>query len=445
MRTQLLNWWQSLQSSYWFIPTLLAIFAIILSIVMINVDEFIEQESLTDFAWLYISDADGERAVLSTIAGSMITVAGVVFSITMVALSLASQQFGPRLLGNFMRDRTNQVVLGIFIATFIYCLLILRSISGLEENQFVPQLSVLVGVILALISIAMLIYFIHHISDSIRVSNIILETSQDLVNSIERLFPERIGDETDEQREQRIQDSIPQDFLGNARPIHAPTTDYLQVIEANNLINHAIDHNLLIRIAVHPGMFVIHGDVIAQVWHKQVVDDDLVEAIQNDFVFGDERTPVQDIAFLFNKLVEIAVRALSPGVNDPFTAMTCIDRLTEALIKITSTNIPSPYRFDEKDVLRVIASPIPLDELIHQVITPIRTYGASDQAVMQRLLKLVDAVSARTEQPEAQQALQRQADLIKRSASETLIDPWDAEQIKEEYQRIRSERGWADS
>lgn len=441
MRTRFLKWWETLQSSYWFIPTLMAIFAVILSAVMINIDTIVKREVLIEFNWLYVSEADGGRAVLSTIAGSMITVAGVVFSITMVALTLASQQFGPRLLSNFMRDRGNQVVLGIFIATFVYCLLVLRTITSLEENEFIPQLSVLVGVLLALISISVLIYFIHHISESIRVSHIILEVNKELLEFIQRLYPEKIGHAVDVYEKQRVSDAIPRDFDENIFQIPAPTTNYLQAIEHEVIMQHAEKHDLLIRLPRHPGEFIIENSVIAEVWHKEKVNDDLIDALQVGFIFANQRTPTQDIVLLFDKLVEIAVRALSPGINDPFTAITCIDRLTEALHQLVTSHTPSAYRFDDQNILRIIAEPTDVSDLIHRVITPIRIYGASDPSVIQRLLDLIQVVASHAHESDIDEALRQQANLLQQTALTTLIS-WDATQITKCYQQVCDKLDW---
>lgn len=167
--TQLITYWEDIRSSFWFVPTLMAAASAVLAMCNIYLDHTLP-ESWRGNGWIYSGGAEGARAVLSVIASSMITVAGVVFSITIVALTLASSQFGPRLLRTFMRDTANQVVLGTFIATFLYCLLVLRTIRGLDEREFVPHLSVTVGVLLGVASLGVLIYFIHHVSVSIQAS-----------------------------------------------------------------------------------------------------------------------------------------------------------------------------------------------------------------------------------------------------------------------------------
>ncbi|MEX0998785.1 MAG: DUF2254 domain-containing protein [Thermodesulfobacteriota bacterium] len=186
--------WYNVGSSFWFLPALMVASSIAFSFIMIYVDaNIVKVSGIESLGWIYENKPEGARALLSTVAGSMITVAGVVFSITIVALTLASTQYGPRLLGNFMRDKGNQVVLGTFIATFTYCLLILRTIRGGEDSSFIPHLSVTIGVLFAIFSISVLIYFIHHAATSIQASNVISGVSKNLKHTIDLTFPERIG------------------------------------------------------------------------------------------------------------------------------------------------------------------------------------------------------------------------------------------------------------
>ncbi|MDX2140547.1 MAG: DUF2254 family protein [Chloroflexota bacterium] len=198
MRSRLHVFWDDLRASYWFIPALMAVFALLTSVVTIRLDEGVGRELRWVTGLVYVDSAEGARAVLSTVASSMITVAGVVFALTMVVLSLSSQQYGPLVLTHFMRDRGNQIVLGVFTATFLYCLLILRTIRGGETDVFVPHISVLVGLVLAVASLAVLIYFIHHIARTIQAPNIIARISDELNDKIDHQFPTKVGIETDQ-------------------------------------------------------------------------------------------------------------------------------------------------------------------------------------------------------------------------------------------------------
>ena len=198
VRSMLFNLWERLRSSYWFVPSVMAIGAIVLAMATLALDGQLTRSSLRKMQWVYAGGAEGARTVLSAVAGSVITVAGVVFSITVAALTLASSQFGPRLLRNFMRDLGNQVVLGTFIATHLYCLLVLRTVRGSDGGggEFVPHVSITTGLLLALTSLAVLIYFIHHVARSMQAPDVIAGVARELHSSIDHLFPQSLGEES---------------------------------------------------------------------------------------------------------------------------------------------------------------------------------------------------------------------------------------------------------
>jgi uncharacterized membrane protein len=193
MQVNIVKYWDRIRSSFWFIPIIMAVGAVTLAFVTVAFDSRVTDWLRRTLGWTFVDGAAGASSVMGTIAGSMISIAGVVFSMTLVALSLASSQFGSRMLRNFMRDTTTQVVLGTFVATFLYCLLVLRTIRRVEEVLFVPHLSVLLGVVLAVVSVGVLIYFIHHVSVSLQANEIVTRVSRELIEGIDRVFPEQIG------------------------------------------------------------------------------------------------------------------------------------------------------------------------------------------------------------------------------------------------------------
>ena len=265
--------WDSLHSSYWFIPTLMAASSIILAWAMLTVDR---TGGTPNWWWIYTGGTDGARSLLSAVAGSMVSVVATAFSITIVALQLASSNFGPRLLRNFMQDTGNQIVLGTFIATFIYCLLVLRTIHGEGDGYsfFVPQLSVTVGTVLAIASMGVLIYFIHHASTIIQASHFITQVSDDLANTIDRLFPENIGQSAAKKSWQVGE--IPASFEEESSPVKAAADGYLQAIDDDELMKITRKYNLLVPVKTRPGKFIIKGGDLALVLPGERVDMELI-------------------------------------------------------------------------------------------------------------------------------------------------------------------------
>lgn len=432
--TKLSKLWDSLHSSYWFVPTLMAVTAIALAFIMLTLDRGGLSGPIEELGWLYTGGTDGARAVLSAVAGSMITVAGTVFSITIVALQLASSQFGPRILRNFMQDTGNQLVLGTFIATFTYCLLVLRTIRGDGDgyDRFVPQLSVTFGMVLAIISLGVLIYFIHHASTLIQASHVISRVSTELEDTIERLFPEKIGHGLSEHKRQVVE--IPAGFDSQACPIKASGSGYLQAIEDEKLMKIACKHKLLLRLKYRPGKFVVQDSDLVIVWPGERVNRKLTDQLNNAFILGNERTEQQDVEFPINQLVEIAIRAISPSINDPFTAIRCIDRLGVGLSHLAQRDFPSPQRYDEDNILRVIVEPVTFAELTDAAFNQIRQYGSSDVAVTIRLLEAIAAIAPYTRNNRDRTVLLRHANMIKNGSHERVTEEFDKQDIEERYQ-----------
>lgn len=428
MKLWLTSKWEDIRTSFWFMPTLMVTAAVILSFTTIHLDRATPEHNwVATLGWTFTRGPEGSRAVLSAVAGSMMTIASVTFSITIVALQLASSQFGPRLLRNFMRDRGNQVALGTFIATFTYCLLVLRTVNGTEAERFVPHISVTVGLLLALASLGVLIYFIHHAAASIQAENVITSVSRDLHQAIERLYPECPGQAPPEPSAGDAEPRLPDAFDRESRRITSDRSDYLQAIDVDRLLVLANERDVVLSVGKRPGKFFFRGEEIARAWPGDRADDGLADAIRGAFYFGPRRSLAQDVEFAIDQLVEVAVRALSPGVNDPFTAINCVDRLGAALCTLAEKVIPSPYRHDEEGRLRVAtdASTVPgiVDASFHQI----RQAARGDAAVTLRLLETIVAVARHTRDPIFRTALRRHADAIHRGSQAGLSDLLDRE------------------
>ena len=378
--------------------------AIGLSFLLVQVDDLIGVGAVRDVGWLYTFGPEGARAVLSAIASSMITVAGLTFSITMLTLQLASSQFGPRLLRNFMRDRGNQIVLGTYLATFIYCLLVLRTVRGTEESHFVPHVAVATGVLLALASIAVLIYFIHHVATAIRIESLLAQLATETVAAVDRLYPERMGDEPPRAAEVDRNEAVPRNFDQECRPIASGRSGYVQRVDEDALMNLAVKHDLVLRIEVRPGRFVWEDDTLLIAYPRDAVSNDVAGELRGALVLGAERTPEQDLEFSVRRIVEIAQRALSPGINDPTTALYCIDRLGETFDRMARRHSPSPLRFDKKGHLRILTDTKTLEQLACPAFLAVARYGRGDHDVVCKLLETLDAL-LRTVPPGARSSI----------------------------------------
>jgi len=434
--------WDLINSSYWVVPALMMAGSIALAFGLLSLDRLGYYGPLQEWGWIYAGGSDGARAVLSAVAGSMISVTATAFSITIVALQLASSNFGPRLLRNFMQDAGNKIVLGTFISTFIYSILVLREVYGSSDDRdsFVPYLSVTGGIVLSIISTAILIYFIHHASTIIQVSHVIAEVSKDLDNAIERLFPHKIG--YNEHEDKDSLKKIPVDFDTEAFPIRSSHKGYVQAIDDQKLMDIACKHNLMVKVLIRPGKFVIKGSSIVKILsmdsnnHHQPDFAKIQQQINQAFIFGRERTEQQDIEFPIAQLVEIALRALSPSLNDPFTAIRCIDQLSAALSALAQKDFPSAYRYDKLKNLRVIAHPITFTRLTDAAFNQIRQNLSSDASVNIRLLECIAVIANYTEKPADKTALRRHADLVLQASLEGLSFDEDKKDVEERYQVV---------
>ena len=433
MRTYLLALADAIRASYWFIPAVMSLLAVAASFLATTVDIHLGPDWLEGIGWLHANKPAGARVVLSTIAGSMITVAGVVFSITIATVSYASAQYGPHLLTSFLRDRGNQFALGTFIATFIYCLLVIRTIRGADEASFgladgegaafTPNIAVAVGLGLALGSIAVLIYFVHHVARGIHISHVAAGIGYELRNQIAELFPESIGASRAEvDMDQFVREDLPEPF--RVRPDHGGGADklakvsadkigFVQAIGSEALIRTAKEHDLVVRLECHPGDFLQESTVIISIWPPDRLTKDVLAPLRNTIIVGETRTPVQDVLFLVDQLVEIATRALSPGVNDPFTATNCLDWLGASVGYLCGRALPDPYRFDDDGTLRVIAHPKTFADFVAKAFRQMTPYVSRDVNASLHMLDTITQVAGAAHLRNQYRALEQLvADLI---------------------------------
>lgn len=435
MTTRIINLWNKIRSSLWFIPTLMTASVMVLAFLTFFVDQYSALGQWFSDQRFAIGP-QGARTLLATVAGSVIGVAGVSFSITIVALTLASSQFGPRLLNNFMKDLTNQMILGTFIATFIYCLLVLGSIRENKGEVFVPQISILVGILLTLMSLGVFIYFIHHISISIHAEKVITAVSKDLKKTINHLFPQKRGQGKTEGGP-ASESTIPPNFEREAQLVLSPASGYLQAIDQQGIMDLAIGQDLLIHLKYRPGAFIVAGEILASVWPPQNIEDAHLKKIAHTFLIGSQRTEEQDVEFSIHLLVELAVRALSPGINDPFSAIGCIDRLGECLSLLAGRTLPSPYCYDDTHQLRVIINPITMEGIFNAAFNQIRQNGGACVAVGLRLLETFGVLVSTTDNPTVYEAVRHHAKMVKEEMLRHLKEGGDLQEVETRYRDIQ--------
>jgi uncharacterized membrane protein len=403
-----------------------------LFVVTFLIDEAASHGDLTLPTWLNQGGADASRQILSAIAAADITVVGVVFSVTIVSLTLASQQFGPRMLRSFMRDRGTQYTLGVFVATFVYAVLVLGSIDS-SHRSFVPHLSISVALVLMVVDLGVLIYFIHHVAVSIQLPVVIAGIARDLNHAATaQMAPSATG--------AAVASGLTVDELLEhleAEGITAPATrsGYLQAIDRSRLIGIASEAGGVIRLLYHPGHFVVEGRPLATVWPADAAPV-LERELRRAHATGPQRTLQQDLLFSIDQLTEIAIRALSPAVNDTFTALTCIDWLGDGLCRISAAPPPSGIFRDAAGHIRLIEAVVGYKQIVDRAFDKVRQAGRGSPAVAIRQLDSLAKIAGSAVSDEQRDALRRQADLILEGSERSIPAEADRADVQRRYRDV---------
>jgi uncharacterized membrane protein len=421
---------EALRTNLWLVPMIEVVVALVLYAGTHVLDRAAYDGHVTLPSWVIAGSADAARQILTALAAAVITVVGVVFSIMIVTLTLASTQFGPRMLRNFIRDRGTQVTLGTFVATFVYSTLVLISISPGPHGDFVPHASITVSVALVAASMGVLIYFIHHIATSIQLPQVIASIASDLSQAIEN--------ESSDAGQLEAGPSVVELLLrmedgGGAVP--APASGYLQFIRHNTLIGIATEKGAVIRLLHRPGHFVVAGQPMATVWPPDCAPA-VTDALRRAHITGPYRTLTQDLAFAVDQLVEIGIRALSPAVNDTFTALTCIDWLGDSLCRITTRWRPTRVHRDSHGYVRVITAHVSYERLVERAFEKIRQAGRGMPAVLIRQLDALTKIMLETTSADQRELLLAQAEMIMRLAEESISEQADLLDVRREYDEV---------
>ena len=412
-------------ASYWFIPINIFSIAIIAAIVLPILDIHYQDALGEALPWIKLS-SESARLLFATIMGSMVSVVGLVFSLTVLTLSLASSQFGPRLLRTFITNRSTQFALGIFLATSIYALLLLAMIRD-EEYAFVPYLSLSFAVLVTTFNLLYLIYFINDIAQLMQAPNVVCRVADDFDRSIDRLFPASL--ESEKENEESFV-KLPTSWLAEQRAfVYGDKEGYIQGVDTCDLVELAKEEGVTIRVLHRPGAFIAKGLPLIQLWPSIEISDEFNDKLNRIFVVGKRRTPRQDVECALNELVEVAVRSLSSGINDPFTAMTCIDRLGASLGRLAGCPIPASGHWDSDEHLRVVMPVVVFNDVLEAAFNQIRQNSRTNPAVLIRLLEALTVMTHSVVRESDFCAIRRQMEMIDRMSAETVQERNDREEI----------------
>jgi uncharacterized membrane protein len=428
--------WDRMKVSLWFVPLVMALVAVLLSWLLGRLDEQVPNELISN-SKLILSGSPGEmRTIMIGVAGTVLATAGVVFSLLTLPLSTVASQFGSRLLRIFMRDRTTQFILGMFVATFCYCLFTALSIPPIDTQAGAPQITVTFGLLLMLLTFASLIILIQHISIMLQAPNIVAAAGSDLRDVV----GVRDSAEASENQNLSGSESCEMDSLteSEAYPLRVRRTGYIQFVDPEIILNLAKERDLMLRLLHKPGHFVLSGEVAALVWPGAKVDARLAKHLRRGIQIGNQRTPTQDIEYAINQLTEIAVRAMSPAINDPFTALTCLDHLADGLAQYVRFGESSPNFYDKDGRLRLVFASASLEELLGAAFDMLRHASCDNASVLLRMLDAIDAIGQAAKSPAARRELLRHVHLVQaESQAGALIEP-DTQRIRQRCEMVEN-------
>lgn len=418
--------WERIRASFWFLPALMALLGVLFAKLMLALDGLIPVALLANNQLILSAGASEQRTLLFTLAGSTLGTAGVVFSLTTVPLSIAASQFGSRLLRTFLSDPQTQIVMGCFTATIMYCIIVALAIPLNPGIRQLPYLATTTSILLFMISFGSVIVLINHLGVVLQAPVITERIGRYLNRAIGAYTRERgATSQTDPAAEQ-----LRAEVAAKGLPVIAGATGYVDAVDGRRLVRLARQHEVVMMLIAPPGTFVMAGDVLALVWPAPAQTATVIITVRQSFLLGVQRSLVQDVGFGINQLVEIALRALSPAINDPLTAMNCLDRIGDSLRLLAAGEPPPTLLRDEDGAVRVLMTPAGFAELAEAGLSPIRQYGRDSAMVLLRLLDVIAAVAPHAQRPEDQAALARHIQLVAESGEAGLRDESDRQALR---------------
>ena len=391
-------------------------------------------------SWLSVGNVDDARAILGASLGAVSTVLALIFSVTLLVFSMAASQFGPRLMPYFLRDRTMQVAIGLFLGTFLHSLATFVVTGKRGDTAFVPQLTVLCSVALVFVSFGYLVVYNNRIAQAIQTNNVLARIVENLNSAISGLAHRRLIETNNASRSQagpgEPADAIRLRGATEGAAILATTSGYMQRIDHARLARAADRHDAIVCLAFRPGQFVLEGEVLAHVL-PAARRSELAAAVHGAVVFGQHRTLQQDIEFAFAQLSEIAIRALSPAINDTYTGLSCIDWLGDALRMLVSFPVSDGAWRTHDGRIRVLVPPVHVSRIVRAAFDLIREAGARSPTVTIRMLQTLARLAPMLANDAQRQAILEQVEAVRQNMTHLPEVGLDRETIDAAYRLAR--------
>jgi uncharacterized membrane protein len=432
---RLLTAWDRIRTSLWLLPSLMVLAGAGLAWAMLALDAGRGSEDEVRAWWLNAGGAQDARDLLSSLLTGVISMAAMVFSATLVALTLAASQYGPRLVRVIRSDFTTQIALGTFAMAIIYLVLVLRMVRGDAAFHDVPHAAVTLGTALALVSVLTLLVFIQELARMAVADDVVERVGRELDAAIGRLprLSERDSQAPSSgEDEEDVQEAV---FWNTAGRVVQRQEGYVQAIDHKGLVAWAERHDAVLCLDFRAGDFVVAGDQRILVHPASAAASADADRICGFAVVGNERTPTQDIEFAIRHLVEVAVRALSPGINDPFTATAVIDRLRGCLTRLTDRRLPARVLRDDGGQVRVVREVTTYTGLVDAAFHQIRQAGASHPAVVIHLIEAIARIAEHARVAEHHEALTRHARMVAEAGLRAAAEPSDRRDIQRSLAR----------
>ena len=432
--------WDNLRVSFWFAPAIMALVAVPLAWLLYGLDRQIPNELIQDSRLVMSGSPDQVRIMLISIAGTVLATAGVVFTLLTLPLSTVAAQYGSRLLRVFLGDRTTQVVLGMFVGTFVYCIAAAMSILPAEIEPEGAQITTTVGLVLMIATFGTLILLVQHISTMLQAPNIAAAAGAELLDVVKVENP-------DESRLENIPANagrVAQIAMAEAEayPIRSREVGYIQTLDPDILLTLARENDLVMRLEAKPGDYVWEGKVVVQVWPATRFNERLEKQLRRAIRVGNQRTPTQDVECAVNQLVEMAVRAMSPAINDPFTAMTCLDHIGNGLALFARQGPENLNSYDPNGRLRLVFEPFSFEELLGAAFDMLRHASCDNAAVLLHIVDVIGVFGQEVQSPENQALLLRHADLIREESLVGALIDADRQRIAQSVVMLKSKMGF---